>query len=134
MTTYLTSLLGHVASYGLRADHAARVLVQRTIDEFSLVVCQKTGLEFEFLTRYKDDIMMRVMTGNVSYTPRICKGKTQHGTSCKKMTLMGYCHEHQHQETTLESKKRRVDAHMTTSTRKLKKKINDIVPLKFKFV
>lgn len=132
MTTYLTTLLGHVASYGLRADHAARVLVQRTIDEFSLVVCQKTGLEFEFLTQCKDDIMTRVMAGNLSEEPQMCRGKTRHGASCKKRTLMGYCHEHQHQETTLESKKRRVHAHM--NTKNFKKTTDVIVPLKFKFM
>jgi len=131
MTTYLTTLLGHVASYGLRADHAARVLVQRTIDEFSLVVSQKTGLDFEFLTRCKDDIMIRVMTGTMSEEPQLCKGKTRHGASCKNRTLMGYCHEHQHQETTMESKKRRVHAHMRTFK---KTKYSDIVPLKFKFM
>ena len=132
MTTYLTTLLGHVASYGLRADHAARVLVQRTIDEFSLVVSQKTGMDFEFLTRFKDDIMTRVMTGNLSEAPQLCRGKTRQGASCKKRTLMGYCHEHQYQETTLESKKQRVHAHMASG--KNFKKTCDIVPLKFKFM
>lgn len=129
MTTYLTSLLGHVASYGLRADQAAHVLIQQTIDEFSSVVCQKTGIQLEFLTRFKDDIMQRVLSGKLT-EPGTCQGRTKHGVPCKKRTLLGYCHDHQHQENLLESKKRRVQAHVSKKTFK---KTTDIVPLKFRF-
>lgn len=129
MTTYVTSLLGHVASYGLRADHAVQVLIQRTLDEFSLIVCQKTGINFEFLTRLKADAAGRVMRGQVT-EPGLCKGRTKHGAPCKKRTLLGYCHDHQHQEELAASKRRRIQAHVAHKS--FKEKVS-IVPLKFRF-
>lgn len=108
---YLVGLLGNVAQSGLRADQAAQVLVEKTVDEFSLIVCQKTGMSFDFLTRLKGEVLQRVYGGTFT-EPVQCQGKTKHGIPCKKKTLMGYCHEHMHQERVLTSKKRRVEAHM----------------------
>ena len=113
---YLTSLFGAVASYGLRADQAARAMMERTIDEFSLEVCQKTGISFDFLTRLKDPVLQRVLEGRLT-EPGTCKGHTKFGAQCKKRTLMEYCHEHRHQEETLASKKRRVSAHLAARKR-----------------
>lgn len=108
---YLVGLLGNVAQSGLRADQAAQALVERTVDEFSLLVCQKTGMSFDFLTRLKGDVLQKVYQGTFT-EPVQCQGKTKNGIPCKKRTVMGYCHEHMHQETVMASKKRRVEAHM----------------------
>ena len=112
---YLTSLLGTVAVYGVRADHAARHIIDRTIDEFALAVCQKTGLSFDFLTGLKADIAARVSSGTVT-EPGTCRGRTKYGAPCKKRVLLGYCELHRDQEDLVDSKRRRVQAHVSRSS------------------
>lgn len=114
MAEYLTQVLGHVAAFGLRADDAAKVMIDQTIDEFSLLVSQKTGLSFDFLTQLKHQTVSRIMQGNLTQ-PGDCQGYTKHGVPCKKRTLIGYCHEHRDQERQVHEKKRRLDAHMYSS-------------------
>jgi len=114
---YLQSLLGVVSTYGLRADHAARDIINRTVDEFALAVSQATGMSFEYLTTMKKDITQRVMSGQI-HQPGFCKGRTKFGVPCKKRALMGYCDVHREQEDILGSKKRRVDAHVARSAKK----------------
>ena len=111
---YLTSLLGHVASYGIRADHAARDMIDRTVDEFSLTLSQRTGMSFQYLTTFKSTVAERVLGGKM-HVPGLCKGRTKLGAPCKKRALMGYCDRHRDQEDLVECKKRRVAAHVARS-------------------
>lgn len=111
---YLTQVLGHVAAFGIRADHAAQVMIEQTIDEFSLLVSQKTGISFDFLTQLKHPTVSRVMRGNLTQ-PGQCQGHTKFGAACRKRTLVGYCHDHRDQERQLHEKKRHLDAHMQSS-------------------
>ena len=114
---YLTSLLGVVATYGVRADHAARDMIDRTVDEFCLVVSQQTGMSFKSLTAFKKDVAERVLAGK-AHTPGFCKGRTKYGAPCKKRTLLSYCEVHRDQEELVEHKKRRVAAHIARSAPK----------------
>jgi hypothetical protein len=128
---YLTQLLGSVASHGLRADHAARELIGRATDEFALLVCQKTGLKFDFLVNLKTDVLNNVLSGNVK-EPGVCKGCTKFGVPCKKRTLMDYCEQHRDQELERDSKKRRIEAHVSSQSQS-KIHRETIAPGRFKF-
>jgi hypothetical protein len=90
------------------------VMIEQTIDEFALLVSQKTGMSFDFLTHLKHPTMSRVMQGKVTQ-PGQCQGRTKFGAACRKRTLVRYCHDHRDQERQLDEKKRRLDAHMHTS-------------------
>lgn len=106
--SYLISMLGHVSAYGIRAEEACRAIIEHTIEECAFVVCQKTGLSFDFLAPIKQEIVDRIMdTPHVQ--PVMCRGKTKKGrVPCQRMTLYGYCSDHKDQEEHHLQKKRRI--------------------------
>ena len=114
MTEYLVGLLGQVAAFGVRADDAARDLVERTSDEFAFAVSRSTGMNITSLAALKHDVMTRVLSGSVRDLTA-CKGRTKHGAPCKKRVLLEYCDAHRHQGVETASKKRRVDAYIETN-------------------
>jgi hypothetical protein len=111
---YITQLLGSVASYGLRADHASRELVGRVTDECALLVCKKTGMKYAFFANLKAEVLDNVLRGTLR-EPGTCLGETKCGIRCKKRTLFEYCEQHRDQELARESKKRRIDAYVSTT-------------------
>ena len=106
---YLVSLLGNVAAHGLRADHAVRDLVERTLDEFACTVSSSTGLSCDALCALKARVMTSVLTGTLR-APGQCQGRAKSGVPCKKRALLGYCELHRAQEAALQSKRRRIHA------------------------
>lgn len=108
---YLTKLLGTVAAYGVRAEDAARDVVERTADEFALAVVQTTGLSFEMLASLKTVVVARVSNSEV-LPPGFCKGRTKHGVPCRKRVFKSglYCEQHKEQHATMDAKRRRVRA------------------------
>lgn len=109
--SFLVTLLGHVASYGLRAEDACRALIEKTIDECMLVICEKTGLSSRFLTHERGRIYNSIMASRMSTHPVPCQGRTRHGIPCKKKTYYGYCADHADQGHRIELKKRRLEPH-----------------------
>lgn len=107
MAEYLTQLMGHVARYGIRAEDASITLIEKTVEEFSLLVCQKTGMSFNFLTQMKARVLKRVQESTFTQ-PRVCQGRNQNGLPCKRKTLIGYCADHVAQEKLVHEKKRRL--------------------------
>jgi len=105
--SYLVDILGHVAAYGIRAEEACRAVIEHTVEECAYIVCQKTGLSFDFLTPMKGEIMERIMK-KTNVQPTVCRGKTKHGTPCKRLTLYGFCSDHREQEEHTLQKKRRL--------------------------
>lgn len=105
--SYIVNILGHVSAYGLRAEDAIQHIIEHTIEECAFIMCQKTGLKFDFLTpNMKTDIMNRIM--QISHVePVVCQGRTKHGRPCKRMTLYGFCTDHRDQESKQLQKKRR---------------------------
>ena len=106
-----TQLLGVVASYGVRANSAAFDLVHKTVEEFSFLVCQKTGVSFEFLTQLSPEIVHRVTSGETTEISR-CRGKTKGGSRCKKRVFLDYCEAHQSQGDALDCKRRRIELYV----------------------
>lgn len=111
---YLTKLLGTVAAFGVRAEDAARDVIERTADEFALAVSQTTGISFDMLTSLKHDVILRVARCSVG-EPGFCRGRTKHGVPCKKRVFKTglYCEVHRDQHSTLEAKKQRLKAHVS---------------------
>ena len=138
---YFTSLLGNVAAFGVRADHAARDVVERTAEEFALLVCQKTGISYDFLTDLKKEVVERVTSGAPVPALATCKGRTKMGVPCKKKVLRGYCESHRNQEDLIAAKRRRVDAHLARRTNRetIESRADDMAndmirPAKFNFI
>ena len=69
MVDYLTQVLGHVAAFGLRADDAAKVMIDQTLDEFSLLVSQKTGMSFDFLMHLTHDTTWTMPRTHETWSP-----------------------------------------------------------------
>lgn len=128
MAEYLTQLMGQVARYGIRAEDASITLIEKTVEEFSLLICQKTGMSFNFLTQLKEFVVKRVQQSQCT-EPHVCKGKNQNGLPCKRKTLIGYCADHISQGERLQDKKRRLSLH----TPQKKGFPTTIRPLKFSF-
>jgi hypothetical protein len=129
--SYVTHILGHVASYGLKADDALRAIIERAADEFAVQMCRETGMKFDFLAGVKSRALARLAT-STPREPGACRGRTKHGTQCKKRTLFEYCDVHRAQHTALETKKRRVEAYACGSSAKARTTCV-IAPARFRF-
>lgn len=111
---YIAQLLGAVATYGLRADHASRELVDRAVEECAWIICKETGMKYGFFAKLKPVVVDHVLRSTLR-EPGECCGKNKSGTGCKKRTLFDYCDQHRDQELERDAKKRRVD--LVTGTR-----------------
>jgi len=127
---YLTHLLGHVAHYGVRAEEASNMLIEKTVEEYSVLLSQRTGISFSSLAELKGEVSKRMET--TSFTePTPCKGTTKHGAPCKRLTLMGYCPQHHAQDEETLQKKRRIEDHF--KARKKPQGRNFVRPMPYRF-
>lgn len=106
--TYIVSLLGQVSAYGIRADEACQVLIEKTIDACARVMSDTTGLSMDALLDHKESIRRDVVSSTTPPCPRPCQGRNQYGRPCKKMTYHGWCSDHQDQAQRYHQKRCRV--------------------------
>lgn len=122
MSEYLVDLLGHVAAYGIRAEEAARRLVETAVDQHAYVICQKIGVSFEFLTNVRDEVVARVCENRLGHVGQ-CKGRTKCGVRCKKRVLRDYCDAHEDQGRIERAKRTRLEAHATSLKPKVRRHV-----------